>query len=376
MGRAIGKYGSSKGWRRDQLRTENGFNVAGIGLDVAARGVKLDEFRPDLIIFDDIDGRHDSPEKTAKKIATITASLLPAGSADCAILFLQNLIAKDGIVSQLADGRAEFLHTREVPCVEPAVVGLTFRQQAQPDGTLCYRIIGGVPTWEGQDLAVCETQINDWGLSAFLREAQQEVEEQSGGLWDRTRDLDPFYEAAPPVLERIVIAVDPSGSSRGDEVGIVAAGIFRIGKVQHGWVLDDLSLQGSPHTWIAESVRAFKTLKADKLLAEVNFGGEIVAAAFETEAGAPPVTMIRVSRGKLVRAEPVHALYEKGVVHHVKRLPNLEKQLCTWKPGMPSPGALDALVIALSYLFGLNEMVQETKPVPAVRPTAFGLNRR
>ena len=132
VGRALGKYGSSKGWRRDQLRTENGFNVAGIGLDVAARGVKLDEFRPDLIIFDDIDGRHDSPEKTAKKIATITASLLPAGSADCAILFLQNLIAKDGIVSQLADGRAEFLHTREVPCVEPAVVGLTFRQQAQP----------------------------------------------------------------------------------------------------------------------------------------------------------------------------------------------------------------------------------------------------
>ena len=72
-----------------------------------------------------------------------------------------------------------------------------------------------MPTWEGQDLAVCETQINDWGLSAFLREAQQEVEEQSGGLWDRARDLDPFYEAAPPVLERIVIAVDPSGSSRG-----------------------------------------------------------------------------------------------------------------------------------------------------------------
>ena len=133
-------------------------------------------------------------------------------------------------------------------------------------------------------------------------------------------------------------------------MGIVAAGIFRIGKVQHGWVLDDLSLQGSPHTWIAESVRAFKTLKADKLLAEVNFGGEIVAAAFETEAGAPPVTMIRVSRGKLVRAEPVHALYEKGVVHHVKRLPNLVKSSF-------APGSLECRLRALWMRWSLRSRI-------------------
>jgi hypothetical protein len=180
--RAVNKYGTSRGWRRDQLRTANGFNVAGYGLDAAARGVKLDEFRPDLIIFDDIDSQNDSPETVAKKIGSITKAIIPAGSSDCAILFLQNMIHEAGIVSQLVDGRADFLHNREVPTVEKAVNGLKGHFETQADGTRRYRITEGEATWEGQSLETCEQQINEWGFEAFDQEAQHNVA-QAGGVF-------------------------------------------------------------------------------------------------------------------------------------------------------------------------------------------------
>lgn len=184
VGRAIGKYGNSKGWRRDQLRTANGFNVAGLGLDVAVRGIKLDEFRPDLIIFDDIDSQTDTPRTVRRKIDAITSAVIPAGSSDCAVLFLQNLIHEDGIVSQLVDGRADFLLDRDVPPIEPAVVGLQVEQVEGEGGAKLYRITGGEATWEGQGLATCERQINDWGLRAFKREAQHEVRGAAGFFFD------------------------------------------------------------------------------------------------------------------------------------------------------------------------------------------------
>lgn len=182
--RALSKYGTSKGWRRDQLRTANGFNVAAIGLDVAARGIKLDTFRPDLIIFDDIDNQIDTPKTTEKKIAALTTAIIPAGSGDCAVLFLQNLIMEDGIVAQLVDNRADFLHDREPAFVEPAVRGLKVESVLNTEGGKTYHITAGVPTWDGQDLARCEEQINAFGLAAFLREAQHEVRNADGYFFD------------------------------------------------------------------------------------------------------------------------------------------------------------------------------------------------
>ena len=162
--RAVNKFGTARGWRRDQLQTANGFNVTGIGLDVAIRGVKLDQYRPDLIILDDIDDDQDTVKTVNKKIDAITTSILPAGSSDLAVLFLQNLIHEEGIVSQLVDGRADFLHDREIPTVEPAVQGLEYRLEEQSDGSRIYRVTAGLPTWEGQNSRTCEAQINLWGL--------------------------------------------------------------------------------------------------------------------------------------------------------------------------------------------------------------------
>lgn len=180
MERDIGKYGNSKGWRRNQLRSANGFNVESLGLDTAARGIKLDEFRPDLIIFDDIDNREDTEKATEKKERAIKDSIIPAGSSDCAVLFIQNLILEDGVVAKLSDDRAKFLLARDVPQIEPAVWNLTTELYDRGDGNMMYRITSGEPTWEGQSLETCEAQINEWGLDSFLRESQHEVQAADG----------------------------------------------------------------------------------------------------------------------------------------------------------------------------------------------------
>ena len=144
--RKVGKYGSSRGWRRQELRTANGFNVSAIGLDTATRGVKLDSFRPDLIVFDDIDHQDDSEKTIQKKIGGITTAIIPAEAVDCAHLFVQNQVHEESIVSRLVDGRADFLHDREPACVEPAVRGLKTEKVDRGDGLNIYQIVGGEAT--------------------------------------------------------------------------------------------------------------------------------------------------------------------------------------------------------------------------------------
>jgi len=174
--RRVGKFGNSRGWRRERIMTAGGYTVDAMGLDTATRGAKVDEDRPDLIILDDIDGKLDSPATTAKKIAVITTSILPAGSEDCAILAIQNLIIPDGVFSRLVDGRADFLSRRHVSGPHPAVEGLEWEWQHDPrTNTRRAVIVGGTATWAGQNLETCQRQMEDWGPSAFLKEAQHEV---------------------------------------------------------------------------------------------------------------------------------------------------------------------------------------------------------
>lgn len=96
----------------------------------------------------------------------------------------------------------------------------------------------------------------------------------------------------------------------------------------------------------------YRSLRADRIVAEANFGGEMVAATIRAVDGRVPVKLVHASRGKAVRAEPIVALYEQRRVHHVGLLPGLEDQLCSWAPtdGGPSPDRLDALVWALTAL--------------------------
>lgn len=209
--RAVNKYNQSKGWTQQILRAANGFNVVSLGLDAGVRGVKLDQYRPDLIILDDVDNRHDSAAVVAKKIETITESILPTGAPDYAVLFIQNMVHKDSVAAQLYDGRAAFLLDRDPIRLWPAVEGLTYEQT--PEGT--FRITGGTPTWAGQSLATCQSQMNDWGVTAFLQEAQHEVDDPDGGMyghlvWRRCARRD-----VPP-LARVCVWCDPAVTNTDD----------------------------------------------------------------------------------------------------------------------------------------------------------------
>lgn len=185
--KAVGRYGHAKGWRRDQLITASGFAVAAYGLDTAGRGVKIDQFRPDLIIFDDIDSTADTGKAVAKKLESITKAILPTGSVDCAVLFIQNLIHEEGIVHRLWDGRANFLLNRKVSEPEPAVRDLMIEEVVLDNGLNGWKIVGGEATWEGQPVEVCEKQINDWSVDSFLAEAQHDVQSVRGYFFDEKR---------------------------------------------------------------------------------------------------------------------------------------------------------------------------------------------
>lgn len=344
IGRAVNKYGNSLGWKVDLLRTDHGFNVLALGLDAAGRGVKLDDYRPDFIIFDDVDGRHDSEKTIAKKIEAITETIIPAGSSDCAVLFVQNRIHSASIMASLIDGTADFLLRREV-FEEPAVIGLEYESVVTEEGRE-YRITAGTPTWEGQPLEVCEAQMNDWGRAAFLREAQHETDAEEDGLWQRSRDIDPFRvrPGDHPTLYRIGVAIDPNAGEGGDAAGIMVGGVYRQGSTLHGVLLEDCTVDGGPRAWAQAAVDAYKRHGGDVMVAEKNNGGDMVAITIGTVPGAPPVKLVHASRGKLTRAEPVQKLAEDGRIHHAGVFVDLERELCTWRPGDPSPNRLDAYV--------------------------------
>ena len=209
--RLLGKFGASKGWRRNRLRTSSGFTVDALGLDTAARGVKLDEMRPDFLIIDDIDDTEDSEAVTAKKQRFLTRKLLPALTHDAAILFIQNKVHDDSLMAQLLDGRADMLGGARISGPHPAIEGLTY----EGEGTDAI-ITGGTATWEGQSLADCQRFIQKWGLDAFLSECQHQSVGQRGrylssiGLWDACLDPD-----LPPLTphEPLIFVADAGESN-------------------------------------------------------------------------------------------------------------------------------------------------------------------
>jgi hypothetical protein len=208
--RAMDKFGSAKGWRRNRIRTEAGLTVDAIGLDSAARGIKLESQRPDLMVFDDIDGELDSPYITDKKIKTITRKLIPAGSQDVAVLAIQNKVHDDSIFAQLADGRADYLRDRTVSGPVPAVWNMTYEER---EGS--YVITGGDPSWpDGMTIEACQGLLNEIGLTAFLAECQHSTVTEAGKMfshlnWKQMR----VSEAELPTFKRVTVWVDPAVTS-------------------------------------------------------------------------------------------------------------------------------------------------------------------
>ncbi len=179
------------------------------------------------------------------------------------------------------------------------------------------------------------------------------VEERADALWTRAL-IEAGRREAAPSLARIVVAVDPPVTSgrRADACGIVAAGIDGDGHVH---VLADATVSGlRPAGWAEAAIALYRRLEADALVVEVNQGGEMAGAVIAETDPSVPVTPVRASRGKYLRAEPVAALYEQGRVSHCGAFPALEDEMCDFSPGGlssgRSPDRLDALVWAVAHL--------------------------
>ena len=153
-------------------------------------------------------------------------------------------------------------------------------------------------------------------------------------------------------LQRIVIGVDPAvtNNANSDTTGIIVAAKGLDG---FGYILDDLSMKGSPNEWAKEVVRAYHYYKADRIVAEVNQGGDLVQQVIRSIDPYVSYKAVRASKGKVTRAEPIAALYEQKRIYHVKPLEKLEDEMCNWSPAFSStsPDRVDALVWALTELF-------------------------
>ena len=183
------------------------------------------------------------------------------------------------------------------------------------------------------------------------------VEDMEGALWSAA-GLEAGRLREAPELDRIVVAVDPpvTGGAGSDECGIVVAGVIRQGPPQN-WravVLEDASLRGSPARWIEAALAARGRHQADRIIAEINQGGDLVESLLRQHDPLVPYRGVRASRGKGARAEPVAALYEQGRVAHMRGLAALEEQMCRMTlggyRGAGSPDRVDALVWALHDL--------------------------
>jgi phage terminase large subunit-like protein len=176
------------------------------------------------------------------------------------------------------------------------------------------------------------------------------LDDVPGALWTGTL-IEELRVKKAPEMSRVVVAIDPATThgENSDETGIVVAGKGMDG---HGYVLADLSCRLSSNDWAVRAINAYREFRADRIIAEVNNGGDLVESVLRAVDRNIPYRGVHASRGKVVRAEPASALYEQRRVHHVGLFGELESQMCTFVPDSldASPDRVDALVWALTEL--------------------------
>jgi predicted phage terminase large subunit-like protein len=233
------------------------------------------------------------------------------------------------------------------------------------------KLIRDLVSREGKDVVITRgrTQENEANLAPqFLktivarfqgtRLGRQELDgelllDTPGALWSATM-LEETRVSQAPALQRIVIGVDPSGSANdtAGECGVVCCGLGLDGE---GYVLSDLSGRLTPPEWARRAIDTYRVHRADRIVAEVNFGGDMVVATIAAVDPSVPVKAITSSRGKVLRAEPISTFFEQGRAHLVGTFPELEDQLTSFTSDYNrardgSPDRLDAMVFALTEL--------------------------
>jgi predicted phage terminase large subunit-like protein len=178
------------------------------------------------------------------------------------------------------------------------------------------------------------------------------LDDNPKALW-KSKNIEETRVNKHPTLVRVVVGVDPAitANKNSDETGIIAVGKGNDG---HFYILDDKSCIESPNGWGNAVVSLYNKLKADRIVAEVNQGGDMVEHVIKTIEPNISFKGIHASRGKKIRAEPIAALYEQNRVHHVGTYPDLETQMIEWdaENDPDSPDRIDALVICITELMG------------------------
>ena len=195
------------------------------------------------------------------------------------------------------------------------------------------------------------------------------LDDVPGALWSRAMIDAANAKRETPDMRRVVVASDPSGARNADDegadkIGIVVAGLGVDGR---GYVIADRTCRLSPDGWGRRAVHAYSEFKADRIVAERNFGGAMVEHVIRSVSINVPYTEVTASRGKIVRAEPVAALYEQNRVTHVQPFRDMEDELCAMTPdgyvGDGSPDRADALVWALTHLMLPNSGPMSISPL-------------
>lgn len=282
--RQVNKYGNSKGWRRERLITASGFAVDALGLDVAKRGAKLNDNRPDFLVIDDVDAKHDTLAASEKKIATITNSLIPALTPESVVLVVQNLIIPHGIVSRLANVQpegvpsADFLSNRIVSGPHPAIKDFEY-EMGDHDGKRYWRITNGSPTWSYMNLDRLEYQLNRMGPTAFIDEVQNEVQELDGGMFDKALFRHTTFSEMPE-LEDVQVWIDPAVTStdKSDNQGVIADGRGIDGHLYRLYAWEGIE---SPGAVLRRAALKAVDLRASCVGIETNQGGDLWSPSFD-----------------------------------------------------------------------------------------------
>jgi hypothetical protein len=340
--KAVDKYGKTVGWRRDRLATKSGLTIDALGLDTSARGIKFEQQRPDLIVFDDLDEEHDSTITTDNKETKLTRKVLGTGTSATKVVGVQNLIIPDGIFARIVSGDADYLVEAEISGPEPAVEDLEY-EQVETEGGYRYKIIGGEPTWQGQDLSDCEQIINQQGPTTFKLECQHEVSANADGMFSHIKYRRCSQEDVPwGKLERIVIWMDPAvtSSDRADCQALQLSAFgddFEDPATDVVYHLYSYEQQGSPHEIMQRAIMKAVEYGADKVGVETDQGGETwqdtFERAWETLVEDPEIEQIdehtqkpaydedKASKGygsKRSRGQQMLSAYERGDVVHVR----------------------------------------------------------
>jgi phage terminase large subunit-like protein len=252
---------------------------------------------------------------------------------------------------------------------------------ARDDGTVA--VVRG-STWDNAKnlsrTALAELRARYEGTRLGRQELEGELlEDIEGALWSR-EILDGTRVDRAPTLARIVVGVDPAVTSgeKSDYTGIVVAGRSPDG---HLYILEDATMKGTPHNCMSAAVSAYHRWHADRIVGEVNNGGDYIGTVLKTIDANAAYSTVRATRGKVVRAEPISALWEQGRGHIVGALPTLEDQMCSFTPDTKeSPDNMDAMVwaahelnvgtSALVYLSAISTMCEKCEMPNSKKSTA------